>query len=243
MPAEDSLVLRTGYSSLGAADLESRASGSPALAFVHNPYSFSACELLALPPSPSSATHCTSLASGHTSVGSRSITFNDASSPRTNTRIPQLDSSRGVAGGLPHPQCHGLCVGRSSSPHDHPSPSPKHHQRCGNTSAPARPPVPLQWRRYGTAVSHTQALKDLQGFNLSHPVLSPSPMPLAVWVGPPSPAAPAALSTRGTPPAPSPASSVSPSSTHPKVFQIGAILRAFGSPPSRPSAAGFVCAE
>eukprot|EP00668_Euglena_longa_P026857 GGOE01033590.1.p1 GENE.GGOE01033590.1~~GGOE01033590.1.p1 ORF type:complete len:255 (+),score=23.12 GGOE01033590.1:37-765(+) len=216
MPAEDSLASYTGYSSVGAADSETYSSGpplQPPLAFVHDPYSFRAYDLVVVSPSPSSVTLCSSSASDQTSVGSHSVASDDASSLQTTSHSPPLDSVTGMVGGLPHPHRGGSCVDRSSSLCDLPSPSPKHRKQVGNASAPAPPRVPpLQWRRYGTAVSHIQALKGLQGFNLRHPPPPPSPIPFAVWVGPPSPTAPAAL-PRAKQPARSPTSSTLPSST------------------------------
>eukprot|EP00667_Euglena_gracilis_P005966 EG_transcript_6013 len=192
------------------------------LAFVHNPYSFQAYEFLLEDSPPSPRSENSSCTSDCSSVGSCSVSSAEALTPPpgpgTSPRSPGLPDSPAL---FPHR-----------------SPFAKARQRRSSTDpavSPARQESPAQWHRHGTAVSHVEALKDLQAFTKQNPFLPPPTTPFPVRVGPPTPAAP--------PAPPSPAAPIhisladdapcSPALAH--NLSLGAILHAAGPhilPPS-----------
>eukprot|EP00667_Euglena_gracilis_P004004 EG_transcript_4016 len=148
------------------------------LTFVHNPYSFHAFEFLLedSPPSPRSENSCTS---DRSSVGSCFVASAEARTP------PPGPGTSPRSPGLPD----------SPARFPHRSPFAKATQRRSSTDptvSPARQESPAQWRRHGNAVSHVEALKDLQAFTKQNPFLPPPTTPFPVRVGPPTLAAPPA---------------------------------------------------
>eukprot|EP00667_Euglena_gracilis_P005396 EG_transcript_5428 len=209
---------------LSAPSAPRRGSFVPRLAIVHNPYSFQAYDLVledpAGPPSPGSDR---SWASDPSSVGSRSLLFDDAATPRAGVAAPGPPAP--PMGPRPHPAA-------PASPPSLPSPqrcSPGLSPKSAGAMAPRAPP--LQWSRYGSAVSHMEALKDLQAFTKQYPVLPPTPPSFEVRVGPPSLAAPAAQPP-ATPAVHTASASVLPQP--PLCRRLGAILLTLGCPAPPP---------
>eukprot|EP00667_Euglena_gracilis_P021159 EG_transcript_23107 len=212
----------------------------PALcrAFVHNPYSFAGFDLVledpAVPSSPRSDSSCTSKPS---SVGSRSALSDDVNSPSgcafhpfSLNHVPEsvLDIPARTESEISE-DCVDHC--------QYSEPPAVSHKRAAAPPAGslAYRAAPAQWRRYGTAVSCLEALKDLQAFTKQHPIPPPPPT-LAVWVGPPSRAAPAAAApavsspTRSIPACPTPQHA-------PGQSRLRSILQRLSAPvpPSTPS--------
>eukprot|EP00667_Euglena_gracilis_P005371 EG_transcript_5406 len=133
----------------------------PRVAVVHNPYSFHAYDMVLVPESPSAeSTPCS------TPCGTSSRAASPADFDATSGSISPFDYS---TPGFNDP------TQRQSGSHSPPALLPT------SAAGTAGKAVPLQWRRYGIRVSHTQALKDLQTFTHQHPVLE---KPRVVWVGP-----------------------------------------------------------
>eukprot|EP00668_Euglena_longa_P018184 GGOE01022720.1.p2 GENE.GGOE01022720.1~~GGOE01022720.1.p2 ORF type:complete len:192 (+),score=20.99 GGOE01022720.1:148-723(+) len=138
------------------------------------------------------ASENSSFSSDPTSLGDRSETAS------TSRDSPACSEDKSF---LPAPPSFTTDHAASDHSADQQSPPPKASAVQASSDAnggPGRAPV-MQWHRYGAAVSHVQALKDLQEFNQKHPMPPPATN-FPVWVGPPSPTAPAALLMGSTPP-------------------------------------------
>eukprot|EP00667_Euglena_gracilis_P025195 EG_transcript_29421 len=183
--------------------------GAPRTALVHNPYSFDAYDVVVqgapavvgappaiaglapeaaahrpLPPSPPPA--LSPPADPRNAFHPAAPQPADLDTPTLPTRGPD-DGSDALA----------------------PSPAQLPKRRGPNPAAPdaaaspTRPSPALHWRRYGTSVSHIQALKELQAYTKRHPnppAPAAAPLPV-VWVGPPLPL-PEPTASLNSPPSP-----------------------------------------
>eukprot|EP00667_Euglena_gracilis_P011002 EG_transcript_11213 len=206
MQTSSAVPLRASRAGRTAADLSLGKADAPAatptarclpprLALVHNPYSFVAYDLVlsdaAVPLSPQSPRSSTSNPS---SVGDPYDTagrFPGRAHPHPEAPRPPSPSNAEPAEGSERSMPEST-VPISPRSDLWGSASGSDHLTAPPTTAIKKEMPPLRWRRYGAAVSHVQALKDLQAYSKRHPAPPPPPPP-PVWVGPPSLAAPAAL--------------------------------------------------